>query len=178
VQLGLCKQADFMGAMLVSVQRQQKLLVLTARLVAPVTSARDTTLGPMTLATTRQTAILPATVNYVVDLSAMRAADLRWDPATQMLSVKRPPVTPMEPAIQWEHAQTYEDNNLVSVLTSVSDNLRQDNQQKAPAEFTRQSRAPELMQLANEAADDALEATFRMALVATGYRNAAVVVTR
>lgn len=178
VQLGLCKQSDFMGSMLVSVQRQQKLLVLTARLVAPVTSARETTVGPLTIGTTRQTAILPATVAYVVDLSLMKEGDLRWEPETETLNVKRPPVTPLEPTIQWEKALTYEDNNLVSVLTSVSDNLRQDNQEKAPAEFLRQSRAPELMKLADSAADEALEATFRMALIATGYHNAEVVVTR
>ena len=75
--------------MLVSVQRQQKLLVLTARLVQPVTSERETTLGPITVATTRQTAILPATVTYVVDLSKLKAADLQWNPEAQLLLLGR-----------------------------------------------------------------------------------------
>lgn len=177
-RVGLCEQRDLMGAMLTSVQRQQKLIVLTARLLVPITSERATTLGPMTVATTRQTAILPATVNYVVDLSIMQERDLRWNPDSETLTVKRPPVVPEDPAIQWEKKLVYEDNNLVSVLTSVSDNLRKDNEEKAPAEFRRQSRSPELLKLADTAADEALAATLRMALVAGGYGGAQVVVTR
>lgn len=178
VAVGLCKQPDFMGAMLVSVQRQQKLLVLTARLVVPVTSARETTLGPVTVATTKQTAILPATVNYVIDLAAMKAADLAWDAAAQTLTVQRPAVVPMAPAIEWQKAQIYQDGGWATALTGVSDTLRRDNQEKAPGLFLRQSKDADLLALADTAADDALETAFRMPLVAAGFADARVVVTR
>ena len=178
VAVGLCKQTDFMGAMLVSVQRQQKLLVLTARLVVPVTSARETTLGPMTLATTKQTAILPATVNYVVDLAAMRAGDLVWDGGAQTLTVRRPAVVAMAPAIEWQKAQIYQDGGWATALTGVSDGLRKDNLEKAPGLFLRQSKDADLLALADTAADAALETAFRMPLVAAGFVDARVIVTR
>jgi hypothetical protein len=178
VKVGLCDQPDFLGAMLTSVQRQQKLLVLTARLVVPVSSARETTLGPITVATTRQTAILPATVTYTVDLSQLRPGDLDWQPETQTLTVRRPPVETMAPAIDWPRAQTFEDGSWAAVLTDVSDNLKRDNEAKAPGLFAQQARAPDLLAMADGAADAALQTAFRMPLVAAGFADAKVVIAR
>ncbi len=176
IRSGLCAQPDFMGAMLVSVQRQQKLLVLTARLVEPITSARDTTVGPLVVATTRQTNIVPATVSYTVDLAGLEAGDLAWDEESATLTVRRPPVRVMEPTIDWASAQTYGDDGWATMLTDVRANLQRDNAQKAPARFRVQAASPELMRLANNAADEALATTFRMPLVAAGKTDAKVVV--
>jgi hypothetical protein len=178
IAAGLCERPDFLGAMLVSVQQQQKLLVLTARLVLPVSSARETTLGPITVATTRQTAILPATVNYVVDLSALTSSDLDWNRDTRSLTIRRPPVRPMPAAIDWAQAQTFEDAGWQAMLTDVSARLKRDNERKAPGQFAAQARARDLIAMADQAADQALETTFRMPLVAAGYANAKVIVGR
>lgn len=176
VAVGLCKDIDFMGAMLVSVQRQQTLLVLTARLVAPVTSARDTTIGPITLATTRQTAILPAMVTYAIDLSKMGKDDLSWDEAARTLRVKRPAVMVMEPTIDWGKAQIYQDDGWATVMTEVLPALRRDNDAKAPAAFRRQAASADLLAMADKAADAALETLFRMPLAAAGFEDAKIVV--
>ncbi|MCG2839587.1 DUF4230 domain-containing protein [Sandaracinobacter sp. RS1-74] len=176
--IGLCKDRDFLGAMLVSVRKQNRLVVLTARLVAPVTSARDTTLGPVTVATTRQTVILPARVDYSVDLSGLAQSDLDWNADTRTLTVRRPPVEAGPPVIEWEHAQTYSDGNIASLLTDVQRNLEKDNRQKAPALFKGQAASRDLMQMADNSADDALATLFRAPLVAAGHSNPKVVVTR
>jgi hypothetical protein len=177
IAVGLCEQADFLGAMLVSAQRQQKLLVLTARLVVPVSSARDTTIGPITVATTRQTAILPATVNYFVDLSQMQAGDLDWNEAARTLKVRRPAVRALPATIDWAQAQTYSDDGWATVLTDVGANLKRDNEAKAPGLFAAQAQAKDLVAMADTAADAALETTFRMPLVAAGFPDAKVIVT-
>ncbi|MGQ5700814.1 DUF4230 domain-containing protein [Sandaracinobacteroides sp. A072] len=175
--VGLCRKPDLMGAMLHSVQRQQKLVVLTARLSLPVTSARDTTVGPITVATTRQTVILPATLNYVVDLSRLTEADLDWDAEARILRVRRPEIDVLPPTIDWAQAQTYQDKGWATVVTSVSENLQRDNAGKAPDLFLRQGRAPEMLALADKAADAALAMAFRMPLLAAGHETAQVVVT-
>jgi hypothetical protein len=175
-QIGLCQPPDLMGAMLASVQRQRKLLVLEARLVVPVTSARETTLGPITVATTRQTAILPGTVAYTLDLTRMAPGDLRWEKSTETITVIRPKVTIEEPAILWQQAQVYGDDNWVTAMTDVQERLRRDNEVKAPARFRDQASAPDLVALADDAADRALATTFTMPLVAAGFPNARVLV--
>ncbi len=175
--VGLCKERDFLGAMLVSVRKQNRLVVLTARLVAPVTSARDTTMGPVTVMTTRQTAILPARVDYSLDLSTLSQSDLSWDGGTQTLTVRRPAVEAGAPQIEWEAAQIYSDGNLATALTDVRQRLEQDNRQKAPGLFKAQAASKELMQMAGNSADDALATLFRAPLVAAGHSNPKVVVT-
>lgn len=176
--IGLCKDRDFLGAMLVSVRKQSRLVVLTARLVAPVTSARDTTLGPVTVATTRQTAILPARVDYAVDLTRLGSDDLSWDAQTNTLTVRRPPVEVGNPAIAWERAITYADTGVVAQVTGVLGNLQRDNQEKAPALFRAQAEAADLRRMADSAADEAIATLFRAPLLAAGHEDPKVVVTR
>jgi hypothetical protein len=143
----------------------------------PVSSARDTTIGPITVATTRQTAILPATVNYVVDLSQLKAGDLEWNEAARTLHVRRPPVQALPATIDWAQAQTYADDGWATVLTDVGANLKRDNEAKAPAKFAAQARGKDLVAMADTAANSALETTFRMPLVAAGFPDAKVIVT-
>lgn len=176
--VGLCKDRDFLGAMLVSVRKQNRLVVLTARLVAPVTSARDTTMGPVTVMRTRQTAILPARVDYSLDLSSLSQSDLSWNAETETLTVRRPAVEAGHPQIEWEAAQIYSDGNLATALTDVRQNLDEDNRQKAPGLFKAQAASKELMQMADNSADEALATLFRAPLVAAGHANPKVVVSR
>lgn len=178
VAIGLCPApADLVG-MLAAVRQEQALLVMTARLVEPVTSTRDTTLGPLTLATTRQTSILPATVSYRLELSRLADGDVSWDAGARRLTVRRPPVSIGEPTIHWDRAQTYTDEGWVAAATGVRDRLREDNQKKAPAEFRAMARQPELLAMADEAADRALKATFRVPLAAAGFADATVEIVR
>lgn len=178
IATGLCQEQDFLGAMLVSVQRQQKHIVLSARLVAPITAARDTTLGPLTVGTTRATAIIPATVHYAVDFSQIAADDLDWKAGSQTLTVRRPPVVAMEPAIEWDKAQIYSDKGLIPAMTDISQRLAADQRSKAPGVFRAQAAGPDLAKLANDAADDALESLFLMPLLAAGHDQAKVIITR
>lgn len=178
IATGLCNSQDFLGAMLVSVQRQQKHIVLSARLVAPITAGRDTTLGPVTIATTRATAIVPATVHYAVDFSQLAETDLNWDAATRTLTVRRPPVITMPPAIEWDKAQLYSDKGLIPAVTDIRQRLQQDQRDKAPGIFRAQAASEDLLRIANDAADDALQSLFLMPLLAIGHDNPTVRVIR
>lgn len=175
---GLCDDPDFVAAMVESVRREQKFVIFSARLVVPVTSERATTLALVTVATTRQTAILPGSVNYSLDLSGLSANDLKWEPDARTLTIFRPPVLIEEPTIQWDKAQKYAETGWQTVLTSVSENLQRDNEKQAPKLFRKQAEDPELKRMADAAADHALTAVFSMPLHAAGFPDAKVVVKR
>lgn len=177
-QVGICQPRDMLGAMLAAVQREQKLVVLTARLVQPVTSARETTVGPVVVATTRSTAILPATVSYSLELSQLKAENFTWDAQTQKLIVRRPPVVVGEPAVQWERALHYNDGSFVTMLTDVEARLKQDNAERAPGQFRQQAKAADLMLMADDAADAALHTLLVLPLKAAGFDRAEVEVVR
>ncbi len=176
-RLGLCSEPDFVAAMLVAVHKEKRLRVLRASLSAPVTSVRDSTLGPVRVARTRQTVILPASVDYSVNLGALQADDLQWDAKTTTLSIQRPPVEADPPRIEWDKAQIYSDGNLMTLLTDVRERLYEDNHKRAPSLFQQQAQAAELMQMADTAADEAIATLFRMPLLAAGHTDPKVVVT-
>lgn len=178
IAIGLCPAPADLQGMLAAVRQEQALIVMTARLVEPITSARDTTLGPITIATTRQTAILPATVSYKLELAKLGDGDVSWDAEVRRLTVRRPPVSVGEPSVHWDRAQTYSDEGWVVLTTGVRERLREDNQKKAPAEFRALARQPELLAMAEEAADRALKATFRVPLAAAGFPDATVEIIR
>ena len=175
---GICSSDALVGAMLASVQRQQKLVVLEARLVEPVTSVRVTTLGPIDVAKTRETAILGATVTYSVDLAQLKQGDLDWDAPNQTLRIRRPAVNVGTPNIDWANAQFYSDEGWATAVTDVRENLRRDNAEKAPARFKQQAATPDLLAMADSAAQIALEQAFRLPLVAAGFAEAKVIVTK
>lgn len=176
--IGLCTRPDMVATMLAAVKREQALLVLSARLVAPISAARHTTLSGLVIDTDRQTSILPATVGYYLDLGAIGAGDLNWNPDRRELVVRRPTLRVGDPAIRWNEAETYTSKGWLPFNDDVALRLQQDNAGRAPDLFRQQARAPTLMALAEEAADAMLAATFRLPLAAAGYPDARVIVAR
>lgn len=120
------------------------------------------------MATTRQTSILPATVTYRLELSRLGDRDVSRDAGARRPTDRRPPVSIGDPTVHWDRAQTCTDEGCVAAATGVRDRLREDNQTKAPAEFRAMARQPELLAMADEAADRVLKATFREPLAAGG----------
>ena len=162
--------------MLEAIRREQSLLVLTARLVAPVSSTRQTLVAGLVVDTDRQASIVPATVSYRLDLAALGPEDLAWDPGARLLTVRRPPLSIGQPTIHWDEAETFSREGWLPLNDSIALRLQQDNLAKAPALFQAQARAPALLAQAREAADAALAATLRLPLAAAGFPDARVVV--
>lgn len=92
--------------------------------------------------------------------------------------MRRPPVEAMPASIDGAAAQTYDDGGRATALTDVSGLLRRGNAVKAPGLFAAQATSPNLVALADGAADEALATSFRMPLLAAGFTDAKVVVTR
>ena len=182
VSVGLCEAQDVTGALLAAVQKQNRLTVFAARLVEAVTSTREIRLlpggmGPV-VETVRLTSIVPAEVAYSVDLSGLTAADLSWDADTSTLTVRRPPVQVGAPAVRWDKAQHYSDGSFIADLNKADAGLLADNQKAAPGSFQRLAAAPDLVAMADRAADEALATSLRLPLVAVGHVDAKVVVLR
>jgi hypothetical protein len=182
VSVGFCKAEDVTGALLAAVQKQNRLTIFAARLVEAVTSTREVRLlpggiGPV-VETVRLTSIVPAEVTYSVDLSGLTAADLGWDAATSTLTVRRPPVQVGAPSVRWDKAQHYSDGSFIADLNKADAGLLADNQRSAPKSFQRLATAPDLIVMADRAADEALATSLRLPLVAVGYANAKVVVLK
>lgn len=157
------------SASLESMRAQNRLNVFAARYVS-VTSSKTSRFG----FSAERTLILPGDVRYELDLAKLRPEDVKWDASTHTLSVMLPEIEIAGPDVDLAHAREYGEGGVLSVLTNSDQGLDQANRQAAVADLRKQAGAKVPMQLAREAARQAVERSFAMPLMAAGFSDAKV----
>lgn len=149
---------------LVGMREQNRLSAFAARFVAVVTTRRER-LG---ILSAERTIVMPGSVRYEVDLSRLRAADVRWNAKTHTLLVLLPPVEPTPPAIDLAATKSFGADGLLTAFTDARAELDEDNRRAGQAELAAQARAPLPMKLARDATRRAVEQDFALPLRAAG----------
>ena len=162
---------DPSDAMLLSVQKLNKLTVLSARLVVISNRREDRMFGMLHA---NQTYIVPGQVTYSVDLSRLSQGDFNWSEKDQRLSVTLPPVTFDRPTQMPAQARIYRDGALLNLVSQAQERMLSANFKGADAELVRQARNPQLVQMARSSAKEALEQTLAFPLKVAGFDNATV----
>ncbi len=150
---------------LMAVRQQAVITPFTATFITAPTSTTTRLLG---MAETKRTTIMPATVNYEVDLSSLRREDVRWDAATATLLVTLPPLRISRPAFDLSRRQIYEDGQLLGVLTGDNNRLDAANNAQAERDVLAQARSGVPMRLARDAATRVVGQMFEVPLKAAG----------
>lgn len=153
-----------------SMRAQNRLIAFVARYVS-VTSSRQSRLG----FSSERTLILPGNVRYEVDLSKLQPGDVRWDGATETLSVRIPDIEVAGPEVDLAAAREYGNGRLLTTIFGGEERLEQANRTAAVADLRKQAQAEVPMRLAREAARRAIERSFAMPLQAAGFGDAKVV---
>ncbi|WP_194744376.1 DUF4230 domain-containing protein [Thermaurantiacus tibetensis] len=168
------------AATLEAVRREQKLLVFAAWVTADVTSTVQKTFLDLAVPGTAitRTLIVPGEVRYAIDLSALTDADLGWNQATRTLTVRMPPVEPLDPVIRLERMRIYTEKGLLAAVTGVEQMADEMNRKAIARELMAQARTPELMRLAEAAGAEALRNSFLLPLRAAGLEGVSVEVVR
>ncbi|MFQ3595188.1 MAG: DUF4230 domain-containing protein [Sphingomonadaceae bacterium] len=167
-------------AVLDSVRREQKLAVFSARLIVDSSATYVKTAAGFDVPGTaaRRTVIVPGRVTYVLDLSRLSQEDLAWDEARATLTVARPPVETLEPAVEIGKARIFDERGLLSAFTSADRDLDELTRGTLQAAMLAQARERDLLELAETAADEALRRTFELPLHAAGFERARVQIVR
>ncbi len=160
-------------ATLTAVQRQAQLTVLAARFVAVVNARQERLFG---LATATRSTLVPGTVRYTMDLSAMRPQDLRWNAETKVLTVKAPPIRLQGPEIDVSRLRAF-NGGLTTALPGAAEDLDAATRAEMQRGLLAEARAPFMLGLARQAGDQALKMAFELPLRAT-LPTATVVVER
>lgn len=163
---------DPLATSLVAFEKQDKLTVFSAEL-APVVSSNDSRL--FGLVNAKQVAVIPARVDYTINLAAVGKDRLSWDAQGQTLSVRLPPLTVSRPNLDEARAQYLRDGIWIS--RDAQDKLTRDNTRLAEAQAVRQAANPVLMNLARQAAKEAIAQNLSIPLQVAGYGKAKVDVT-
>lgn len=162
---------DPLATMLTSFAKQDRLTVFSAEL-APVVASDDARLFGLLRA--RQVAVIPARVDYALDLAAIGRDRMAWDAARQRLDVTLPPLQLSRPNLDEARAQYLREG--VWITRTAQEQLTRDNTRLAEAQAARAAGNPALMTLARTAAREAMIRNLTVPLHAAGYPAASVTV--
>jgi hypothetical protein len=159
-------------ASLESMRAENRLTVFAARYVSVVTSEQQRLGG---LVSSQRTLILPGDVRYEVDLSKLQDSDVSWDASSKTLTVQLPEVDVAGPDVDINAVKEYGGGGVLSALTNANEQLDQANRDRAVQDLRKQATAAVPMQLARQAARDAIARSFGMPLLAAGFKDVKVV---
>jgi hypothetical protein len=162
------QQDSALGAMVSAFQKQNSLNVFRAQVPVFVRSTDPGWFG----FTREQFGVVPATVEYRLDLSKVTDGDFRWDADRQVMDVVIPPVIIGEPALDARRAQLVNRGLLMS--PDVALRLMQKNMAVARTKAVAEARNPQMMALARGAAREMMVRNITMPLRAAGFSEAAV----
>lgn len=160
---------DPLATSLVALEKQDKLTVFSAQL-SPVVSSEDSEL--FGVLQSRQVAVIPARVDYTLDLSQMDKSRLAWNADTQTMTVQLPALTVGRPNLDEGHAQYLREG--VWITNNAQARLTRRNTQLAEQQAVQQAANPVLMDLARTAAREAIGQNLAIPLRVAGYGDVKV----
>lgn len=160
---------DPLATSLLAFEKQNSLNVFSAQL-APVVASDDARM--LGLLQSKQIAVIPARVDYRLDLSAIDRQRMRWNEETRTLSVTLPPLTVSRPNLDEGRAQYIREGVLIT--RDAQERLNRNNTRLAEQQAAKQAANPVLMNLARSAAKDAIRQNLTIPLQVAGYGNVTV----
>lgn len=162
---------DPVAASLLAFEKQDRLTVFSAQL-ALISSSEDVRI--MGMLKSKQVAVIPARVDYSLDLSQMTKAQMKWDETGKRLDVTLPPLQLSRPNLDEAHAQYLREG--VWITGEAQAKLTRDNTLVAERQAEQQAKNPALLALARAAAKDAIRQNLTIPLQVAGYGAVSVTV--
>lgn len=162
---------DPLATTLTAFERQNRLTVFSAQLSPVVANDEESMFG---LLKSRQVAVIPARVDYTIDLSAMDRSRLSWNAEAKRLDVSLPPLALSRPNLDEGRAQYLREGVWISRTTQ--DKLTRANTQLAERQAAEQAANPVLLSLAKTAARDAIRQNLTIPLEVAGFGDVTVAV--
>lgn len=166
--------ADPVGSAMLAFQKQNSLTVFSSRFEVVAESTNSQGVLGINVLRSRQAAIIPALVEYRLDLSSMNRDRLRWDEGSQTLAVTLPELKVSRPNLDEAQAKTFTEGNFVT--GGAAQSLAKNNSLQAERKAGTFARNPEVMALARQAAKDAVRQNLAIPLQVAGFENAKVTV--
>ena len=162
---------DPVAASLLAFEKQNRLTVFSAQLALVSASQDERAFGMLK---SKQVAVIPARVDYTIDLSAVDKSRVKWDAGHDRLDVTLPPLQVSRPNLDEAHAQYLREG--VWITGDAQAKLTRDNTLVAEKQAANQAQNPALLALARNAAKDAIRQNLAIPLQVSGYGNVDVTV--
>ena len=163
---------DPVGSAMLAFEKQNSLVVFASRFEVVAESEYEQTIATVPVRRVRQAMIVPASIDYRLDLSAMQRDDFVWDEASQTLTVTLPQLQTSRPNIDEAKARLFTEGllNTGGSQQLLSEKNSQVAEQKAAA-FAKNT---EVLSLARTAAREAVRQNLAVPLQVIGYDAARI----
>ncbi|WP_373487334.1 DUF4230 domain-containing protein [Blastomonas sp.] len=158
-------------AMLAGFERTNQLVVLIAQVV-PVVTNKDP--GFIGMFDSEQTAIIPATVSYSVNMARLDADAIVWNETKRTMTITLPPIMIQPPNLQEQQARYYRDG--LWVTGQSVERLFKANSASALKQAKALARNESLVAIARASARDAITHNAKAYLSGAGMQDAVVTV--
>ncbi len=166
------EEGDAVTSAMLAFEKQNSLVVLTSRFQIVAQSMNTKSILGVPVIESNQAMIVPASVDYRIDLSRVDRDRLSWDGESKTLSVRLPPLRISEPNIREGKAIFFEDGLFVS--SSSSRSLSTNNSRQAERKAIAFAKNPEILGIARAAAKDAIRQNLAIPLQVAGYGDVKV----
>ena len=168
------EEGDPVASAMLAFEKQNSLTVFTSRFEVVAEATNTTSLGPIDIAESRQAAIIPATVEYRLDLSQMDRDRFEWNAQDDTLGVILPALKISRPNLDEAQRKSFTEG--VWVSRGASENLSRENSRQAEEKAAAFAKNPEVLTLARQAAKDAVRQNLTIPLQVAGYDDIEVAV--
>jgi len=168
------EEGDPVASAMLAFEKQNSLTVFSSRFEVVAESIDTRGVLNFDLLEARQAAIIPATIEYRLDLSAMSAEQMRWDEASQTLAITIPQLQTSKPNLDEAQARIFTEG--VWVTRDAARDLARNNSVLAERKAQAFAKNPEILGLARAAAKEAVRQNLAVPLQVAGYADARVTV--
>lgn len=166
------EEGDPVGSAMLAFEKQNSLTVFSSRFEV-VAESEDTrgVLG-VDLLKSRQAAIIPATVEYRLDLSTMDRDRFEWDADKERLDVVLPELRISRPNLDEAQQKVFTEGSWVT--RDASSDLARNNSLQAERKAAAFAKNPQVLSMAKSAAKEAVRQNLAIPLQIAGYGEVTV----
>ena len=166
------EEGDPVGSAMLAFEKQNSLTVFSSRFEVVAESEDRRGIMGVDLLKSRQAAIIPATVEYRLDLSTMDRDRFEWNDSNDTMTVVIPQLRISRPNLDEAAQKTFTEGTYVS--RDASADLARNNSRQAERKAAEFAKNPEVLALARQAAKDAVRQNLAIPLEVAGYGNVTV----
>lgn len=166
------EEGDPVGSAMLAFEKQNSLTVFSSRFEVVAESVDNRGVLGIDLLESRQAAIIPATVEYRLDLSRVDRDRFGWDADAETLDVTLPTLKISKPNLDEAQSKVYTEGTYVT--RDASTDLSRNNSVQAERKAAAFAKNPEVLALARAAAKDAIRQNLAIPLSVAGYGDVTI----
>jgi len=166
------EEGDPVGSAMLAFEKQNSLTVFSSRFEVVAESVDNRGVLGIDLLESRQAAIIPATVEYRLDLSRVDRDRFVWDADAETLDVTLPTLKISKPNLDEAQSKVFTEGAYVT--RGASTDLSRKNSAQAERKAAAFAKNPEVLALARAAAKDAIRQNLAIPLSVAGYGDVTI----